>query len=165
MTTIILPNVRTLESRVKRNPRESITVKIAKRAHGIKIARYRDGPRVRPGNKIGIYTTRLLVQSNFLRLPRQFMRVLRFKRRTHLLVFQISGRKRDVSIRSAMLSAETSNHILIPALLNLLQRRNSRGPTPPPPGGSPPASYQRARNASPLRNLYIGPSNALGYCP
>lgn len=93
------------------------------------------------------------------------MRVLRFKRRTHLLVFQISGRKRDVSIRSAVFSAETSNHTLIPALLNLLQRRNSRGPTPPPPGGGPPASYQRVRSASSLRNLYIKPRNALGYCP
>lgn len=67
------------------------------------------------------------------------MRVLRFKRRTHLLVFQISGRKRDVSIRSAVLSAETSNHTLIPALLNLLQRRNSRDPTPPPPGAARPS--------------------------
>lgn len=66
------------------------------------------------------------------------MRVLRFKQRTHLLVFQISGRKRDVSIRSAVLSAETSNYTLIPALLNLLQRRNSRGPTPPPPGAARP---------------------------
>lgn len=28
------------------------------KARGIKIANYRDGPRVRPGNKIGIYTTR-----------------------------------------------------------------------------------------------------------
>lgn len=55
-----------------------------------------------------------------------------------------------------MFSAETSNHTLIPALLNLLQRRNSRGPTPPPPGGGPPASYQRARSASFLRNLTSG---------
>lgn len=38
--------------------RRSAGVKTAKRARGMKIANYRDGPRVRPGNKIGIYTTR-----------------------------------------------------------------------------------------------------------
>lgn len=37
-----------------------------------------------------------------------------------------------------MLSAETSNnHTLIPALLNLLQRRNSRGPPDAPAPGGP----------------------------
>jgi len=93
------------------------------------------------------------------------MRVLRFKRRTHLLVFQISERKRDVSIRSAVLLAETSNHTLIPALLNLLQRRNSRGPTPPPPGGGPTASYQSVRSASLCEIFTSGQAMPLGYCP
>lgn len=81
------------------------------------------------------------------------MRVLHFKRRTHLLVFQISGRKRDISIRSAVLLAERSNHTLIPALLNLLQRRNSRGPTPPPRGAARPPLIS-ARRALPFYEIF-----------
>jgi len=42
----------------EKNPRESASVKTAKRTRGIKIANYRGGPRMQPDNKIGIYTTR-----------------------------------------------------------------------------------------------------------
>lgn len=58
-----------LSARIKKFARVSAPVKTAKRARGIKIANYRDGPRVRPGNKIEIYTMhRLLVRQQFLTL-------------------------------------------------------------------------------------------------
>lgn len=41
-----------------KNPHEFARVKTVERAREIKIANYCDGPRVQPGNKIGIYTTR-----------------------------------------------------------------------------------------------------------
>lgn len=60
-----------------------------------------------------------------------------------------------------MLSAETSNnHTLIPALLNLLQRRNSRGPPyAPAPGG--PARLLSAREETAARLARPAPRNLL----
>jgi len=88
--------------------------------------------------------------------------------RSNLCAYRIlkaSARPRFVSEISGTLrveSAETNGRTLIPALLNLLQRRNSRGRRRPrPPAAGPPASYQRAED------FYVTwPCDAaLGYCP
>jgi len=121
--------------------------------------------RIKPPIKYDhIYVTRDLFNSIKISYAyRGNLCVLHFKRCARTRVLNFEAKARDVSIRSAVLSAETSNHTLIPALLNLLRRRNSRGPpTPLSPRGGPPVSYQRARNA-PLfaKSLH----QALGYCP
>lgn len=68
-----------------------------------------------------------------------------------------------------MLSAETSNnHTLIPALLNLLQRRNSRGPPDAPAPGGPARLLSAreetaaSRSLAPPRNLLHRATQCLG---
>lgn len=72
-------------------------------------------------------------------------------------VLNFGAKARDVSTRSVVLSAETSNHTLIP-LLNLLRHRNSRGSRRLCPREAARPPLISVREALPfLWNLYIRP--------